>query len=361
MKLISSHFYQEEIKKDPLLVTPIGICLNFYDQKNHFIMVQFNEERIKLYNNAHLTLVDAAMQAKFPNADLFPKRGKELNFTVNGVSRMQRGALGEAAVITINDHSASLNSPIQANDKITIVPSTTGEAAKLSMEELPEYKGVIHVQVNGKHSECPKYMQVNGELVSNFYEIKEGDEIVNLDYYTLKQVLDFLDIIPEYGMEFFVNNKLCGLEEKVYDNFSVDWKKGSEETNVLHYEKMVETEEIIKEEKTENVAPVPDSIFASRQMINPIEKQELEEKKRLEEEKEKESQENQVIKVMFNGSPATLTGKKSYVFVDVFDAVNFELKNIPGKKIVTMLNGQNAVYMNPLYNGDVIDVFWEDL
>jgi len=27
------HFEQPEIKKDPLLVTPIGICLNYYDQK----------------------------------------------------------------------------------------------------------------------------------------------------------------------------------------------------------------------------------------------------------------------------------------------------------------------------------------
>ena len=34
------HFVQEEIKKDPLLVTPIGICLNYYDQKNNFIFVR---------------------------------------------------------------------------------------------------------------------------------------------------------------------------------------------------------------------------------------------------------------------------------------------------------------------------------
>ncbi len=27
------HFEQTDIQKDPLLVTPIGICLNYYDQK----------------------------------------------------------------------------------------------------------------------------------------------------------------------------------------------------------------------------------------------------------------------------------------------------------------------------------------
>lgn len=358
------HFYQEEIKKDPLLVTPIGICLNFYEQKNHFIMVQFNEERIKLYNNAHLTLVDAAMQAKFPNEDLFPKRGKELNFTVNGVSRMQRGELGEAAEITINGHNASLNTPIQANDKIVIKPSTPGKAAQLMIEELPEYKGVIHVKINGKNVECPKYVEVNGELVSNFYEIKEKDAIVNLDYYTLKQVLDFLDVIPEYDMEFLVNNKIADLEEKVYDNFSVDWKKRQAQAVTDTYEKPLKERESGEEEQPEETAQieVPKSRFSERQMVNPIEKQEQEDKKRLEEaEKAKGPEEIRTIQVTFNGSPVALTGKTSYVFVDVFDFVTFNLKNIPGKRIVTKLNGQNALYMNPLYSGDVIEVFWEEM
>ncbi len=40
-------FQQQDIKKDPLLVTPIGICLNYYEQRNNFIMVHFNGERLK--------------------------------------------------------------------------------------------------------------------------------------------------------------------------------------------------------------------------------------------------------------------------------------------------------------------------
>ena len=33
--------FEEEIKKDSLLVTPVGICLNFYEQSNNFIFVNF--------------------------------------------------------------------------------------------------------------------------------------------------------------------------------------------------------------------------------------------------------------------------------------------------------------------------------
>ena len=45
-------------------------------------MVRFNGERIKLYDNNRLTIVDAALQAGFPNDELFPKRGTPINFTV---------------------------------------------------------------------------------------------------------------------------------------------------------------------------------------------------------------------------------------------------------------------------------------
>ena len=36
-------------------------------------MVRFNGERIKLYDNSRLTIVDAALQAGFPNEYLFPR------------------------------------------------------------------------------------------------------------------------------------------------------------------------------------------------------------------------------------------------------------------------------------------------
>ena len=74
--------------------------LNYYDQRNNFIMVRFNGERIKLYDNNRLTIVDAALQAGFPNDELFPKRGTPINFTVNGVARLVRGEAGDGAVVT---------------------------------------------------------------------------------------------------------------------------------------------------------------------------------------------------------------------------------------------------------------------
>ena len=62
IELKDVHFEQKDIKKDPLLVTPIGICMNYYEQRNNFIVVKVNEDHIKLYDNGNLTVADAAMQ-----------------------------------------------------------------------------------------------------------------------------------------------------------------------------------------------------------------------------------------------------------------------------------------------------------
>ena len=60
-------FLESGVRKDSLLVTPVGICLSYYEQNNNFIFVTFNEQRVKLYDSSRLTVVDAAIQADFPN------------------------------------------------------------------------------------------------------------------------------------------------------------------------------------------------------------------------------------------------------------------------------------------------------
>ncbi|MGN1085146.1 MAG: cell division FtsA domain-containing protein, partial [Lachnospiraceae bacterium] len=218
--LSSVTFLQEGIKKDPLLVTPIGICLNYYEQRNNFIFVRVNEERIKLYDNGKLTIVDAALQCGYPNEKLFPVRGRELTFTVNGEKRMVRGELGEAAVIRLNHKAVGINAPIEQNDEITIEESTQGAPASCVIGKLPEFKQTLSFTVNGSKITCPRYMQANGEMVSEYYEIKEGDVIVSMDYYTIEQVLAFLDIVPQGRV--YVNHVPAGPQEKVYENFVIN-------------------------------------------------------------------------------------------------------------------------------------------
>lgn len=217
-------FQQEEMAKDPLLVTPIGICLNYYEQKNNFIMVRFNGERLKLYDNNRLTIVDAALQAGFPNDQLFPKRGTPINFTVNGSSRIARGEAGEAAIVRMNGKPANINTPLEPNSEITIEPSTSGAPAVYTVGQLEEYKtSKLTFQINGKTVVCPKFVQVNGSLEPADYEIQEGDDIETRNFYTVSQIAEFMDVVIDDDQEILVNNREATMDTLVYENFSIEW------------------------------------------------------------------------------------------------------------------------------------------
>ena len=217
-------FLQEDIQIDSLLVTPIGICLNYYEQRNNFIFVYINDERIRLYDNNNLTVLDAALQVGLPNETLFPQKGDAVRYTVNGEQRMLRGEPGEAAVIRLNGAEAGINAPIDQGDVIEVVSSTKGTGATMEINRIPEYRSTLIYYVNGKQVTSPRLVSVNGELVSEYYEIQDGDKIEVLDYYTLEQVLEYMDVTVEGIAE--VNNIPATADTKVYENFSVDFVIG---------------------------------------------------------------------------------------------------------------------------------------
>lgn len=479
---------------DSLFVTPIGICLNFYDQENNFIVVNFNDDRIKLYDNGHLTIVDAAMQAGFPNEGLFPKRGAALNYTVDGKPHMVRGELGESAVILLNGEVVSINEPIKSGDKITVEASEEGEAGHIELRFVPGFEANLRVNVNDKNIDLPKFARVNGELESGYYDVKDGDSIEMLDFYTVKQVAEFMDVILAKDMNIYVNNKLCDEEERVYNNFSIIWtleeldlsdveKYGTGEKdgasavsfadlaadedyktgdalppedivrpdlgkeyvvgseNQTHGIKAPEaetegeegpseeaekmTEEAAEkagksEEKEESTGKEAGKLEekpegAEREADNPEEIPEsteeegnpedvtegVEEGVNAEDEASdaagKDSDESEeaaeapadnagaaeteagsagaaetlaeeapqpiddptAIAVTVNDSSVILTGKSSYIFVDVFEFYDFDLSKPQGRAVITKLNGKSAPYAAPLNDGDEIQIYWE--
>lgn len=304
--------FPKDVKQDSTLVTPVGICICFYEQNNNFIYLTFNEERLKIYDNGKLSVIDVAMQSDFPREGLFPRRGHELTYTVDGKSRIKRGLPGETAVITVNGELADMHTPVRANDLVRVLPSTAGEAAKVEVRELPEFHQSIVVNINGKSVELPKFVQVNGTLQSGYYEIQNGDVVEMLNYYTVSQIMEFLDVTLPEDAAVMVNNKAADKNTMIYENFTVDFA-------------VTEQEETLQEE-------IPIAVDKGIYSIN----------------------------VMVNGKAITLSGKSAYVYVDVFDYIDFDLAKRQGSGIVTTLNGAPAEYLKEINTGDNIEIYWED-
>ena len=406
-------FEQEDIKKDPLLVTPIGICLNYYDQRNNFIMVRFNGERIKLYDNNRLTIVDAALQAGFPNNELFPKRGTPINFTVNGVARLVRGEAGEGAVVTMNGKPASINTPLEPNSEIVIEPSTAGEAAVYKISQLDEYNhSVITFVINGRKVSCPRFVQVNGRLEPEDYSIRENDVIETRNYYTVRQIAQFMDLVIDTDHMIFVNNEEADLDTLVYENFSVEWKtdeygvaridnntyndtqesdtdeasvtaEHDENADSVHEKADADTNDasVLAEpdanstESDNTVARTSEQMmnqvldelhddFAKEAEVSAVPENELPEnelpKNDIQEEIQEEDSSKNTITVIVNGEPVELSGKDTYIFVDIFTHISFDLQAGKGRAIATVINGRDAQFSEELHEGDQIELYWKE-
>ena len=382
-------FEQEDIKKDPLLVTPIGICLNYYDQRNNFIMVRFNGERIKLYDNNRLTIVDAALQAGFPNDELFPKRGTPINFTVNGVARLVRGEAGDGAVVTMNGKPASINTPLEPNSEIVIEPSTAGEAAVYKISQLDEYNhSVITFIINGRRVSCPRFVQVNGELEPEDYSIRENDVIETRNYYTVRQIAQFMDLVIDTDQMIFVNNEEAGLDTLVYENFSVEWKtdeygvaridnntyndtqeSDTDEASVLAEQdaNSTESDNTVARTSEQMMNQVLDELhddFAKEAEASAVPENELPEnelpKNDIQEEIHEEDSSKNTVTVIVNGEPVELSGKDTYIFVDIFTHISFDLQAGNGRAIATVINGRDARFSEELHEGDQIELYWKE-
>lgn len=398
------NIFVDGVKKDPLLVTPIGICLNFYDQKNRFVFVHVNEERVKLYDNDKLTVFDAALAYGLTNDSIFPRRGDDLHYTLNGKKKFIRGSSGEAAVIRLNGKETGMNHLIKAGDEIQIVVSTKGENAKAVLGEVADFGSSITFMVNDISVTCPRYASVNGRLESEFYEIAEGDEIEFLNYYTLSQLMQFMDI--ETPHEVFVNGARAGADTKIYENFNVAWIDKEE---IYKAERFVE-EELLEEEEDPDFTgrdgsdpEDPDSDSGKTNNMSDKEKTDTmlkgsnggdvnserrssgkKKKKHPEHEKQATSLEEQDgpsknqfvnqwledmdendnsksvdIKVVINGTSVTLSGKSKYVFVDIFDFYKFDLKNVKGTRLIEKVDGKKAEHFSPIHNGAVLELYWE--
>lgn len=479
--------FPEGALKDSTIITPIGICLTYYEQYNNFIYITFNGNRIKLYDNNKLTVTDAAMQADFTREGLFPRRGEELHYTVNGKNRVTKGEYGESAHVYVNGEEVSLSHNIKANDVITLEESTLGMPAQEKVADLIDYNGKIVVYLNGDEMPLPKPVKVNGTAVTEEYLIQNGDEIVVASAYTYDEFFEYMGLSPD-DMILFINGERANDTMEVCASDQVEFKnrkayelkeiykesnielhsnkrretkkqekskteevKTAEETTTSEEEKMdasetnggvkaesesdseennseLESETEENNSETENdearkpeignkeeTAPEPENEpreteqaeagkEAEAEQAEPESKTEEEreepvkepevkaaerkeaeqareyprreqthttakaerpykrEDKKIPETKEKEEppvESGKKIIVIVNQKPVVMRGKQSYMFVDIFDYIDFDTSRMQGSGIATLVNGKDAQYTQELYNGDKIEVYWK--
>ena len=55
-----------------------------------------------------------------------------------------------------------------------------------------------------------------------------------------------------------------------------------------------------------------------------------------------------------------MSGKKDYIFVDIFDRITFDLAAGKGRAIATLVNGKDAAFSEQLHDGDQVELYWKE-
>ena len=66
------------------------------------------------------------------------------------------------------------------------------------------------------------------------------------------------------------------------------------------------------------------------------------------------------IYIIVNREPIRLTGKKQYIFVDVFDFYPFDLTKVGGSELIVTLNGEKTDFTAPIKDSDIIELYWKE-
>lgn len=305
-------------------VTVLGIALISIRNLGHdFIDIELNGSVISLFNSHKHTVMDVMMQSGINPKVLVCKNGKSKRFVLNGIKRVAFGTLGKSASIKVNDQQGSIDTEIKEGDKISIEFAKDGNDATPKVKDYISNVYSISFYINDKIYYMEPLIYINGNKASIEDNINEQDEI-NIIYPKTLEHLRKHFYNDEQDAEFYIN------DEKLKDNYVI--KEGDMiytiSPNVDSYEEVAVTKcEVIKhEEKTiENTETL---------------------------------RTNNSITVIVNDKSITLNGKEKYIFVDVFNHIDFDLTIAKG--IIRLeLNGDKASYNDEIKDGDNIKIYWD--
>lgn len=282
-------------------VTVLGIALTSINRLgDHFIDVNFNNEVISIFSQGNNTVSDIFMQSQTNPALLIGKSGKNLKFTVNDKKRFVFGDLGKNATIKVNNKIADLESPIKNGDIIKVTYAKNGKDAKALVSDYIGNINSISIYIDDELINIEPFLLINDKEVAINTAIKEGDNV-----------------------KIFIPQTIQDLKTYILKNENITLFKNGEE---------LENQYIIEEGLK----------IHTKTEIKPEIKQEIE----------------NTITVNINDEMVKLTGKKEYVFVDIFNYFNFDLTIAKGISINLILNGKKASYTDVLRDKDEIKVYW---
>ncbi len=288
-------------------VTVVGIARVAMENVGHnFIAININGKDYRLFHSRELTVFDALGLIEYNPGDLVGKNGRDLRFVLNGERKVVYGGLCKAARVILNGEPANLKTILSDGDALVIEKARRGEDARAVigdfLGEFPE----VTLRISGRLEKVGPRCFINGRPAGPHSEIAEGDRVEIRPVVNVGHLAGARGMDPA-GFEALVNGRKVSGDYVLGGGDSVEFLRTDPAGGV-------------------NVQG------AARE---------------------------EAVEVTVNGRKIRLSGKPDYIFLDIFKHVSVDMAGgFSGGRIKLLLNGCNASYVDPIKDGDVIEVGW---
>ncbi|MBR2216064.1 MAG: rod shape-determining protein [Selenomonadaceae bacterium] len=184
------------VLQSPDAVTPLGILKIASINTLHFLSVYVNNREYSLFNFRELTVSDALLNAGINLRKFNGHPGLGLMVTIDGERKSFPGTMGTLAQISLDGEPANLNTPVQNDSRLTIIPGKDGTVPKVLISEVVPKTADYIVYINGEETAIHQQFLVNGQNAEADYELKDGDAVETRDPKSLGEALKIAGFAP---------------------------------------------------------------------------------------------------------------------------------------------------------------------
>ncbi len=333
----------------PEYVTPIGIGVTAtlgsgYD----FSTVTLNGQKIRVFDTNKITVMDILGIAGFKPNEIIGRSGRSLTYMLNGERKMMSGTLAEPAEITLNGIPAALDTPVKQGAVLVFTPAVNGVNAECTITDIAGDVSDHRVTVDGVEFFFGTTAYANGHHVSGNYKIQNYDDITVSTVDTLGELSMALPFDCS-SICFMKNGKRLRSDYYLNDNDEIitcDKSAAAEESAHNIARQIAEAEEEIHGIPTPPGADIPPEDI--KEMIAAAAAE--------------DEDPGAPITVVLNDRVVTLERRSSqHEFIELMAIADIDTKNPPpGKDMILSLNGKSVGFMEPLKEGDIAVIRWQD-
>lgn len=338
----------------PEFATPLGIAISAaLNLINDSFSITLNGSKAKLFRSGRLSILDVLLMNGYSYNQLISRSGKSLMIHLNGSKKVFYGEHPVNAVITVNGAEANISTLVQAGDDVKFQPAKPGEDAHPTLDDIEKIEELSSIAFQDTDFPIGTYAEINGSPAQPGQELQNRDKVVIYHIDTLG------DLARELGIsdELLINGVKCPLNTKLMPGDHVTYAadaavssvtRGGQDTSYTAYAPQPAPVSQFVQPAVSSIPPTAVPVQPGYPALEPVPQ-------------DTPKPANLPLHITLNGTSTMLkpkAGNVPYYFVDMLNLVDIDPTK-PQGEIVLQVNGKDAAYLQPLSDGDAVDIYWK--